>query len=495
MRVTATKRAKGIAQMDEVQRMVREYIDDVNARQSERANSQLLYPRAEDPARSLPQSVVNDIWGLALVRDGWTAEEAESAARGFQPGTPIPIMERQRELQEELDRTLEDWGTVPAVHAGTRREYLEQTAARREVLQRELSLYQAVRRSEVYQAAAKAQAAGLTDLAAVLATNASLWRLWYQTNFPLQVAEMPEGRPDWILAQKPTEDVDPAVAGVEDQYSNNAWRRYYAWTGFFERRCYHMMMDMAGTRAAHYTLPPGFVPQGVVRYNPVRPVEWVLQSAVDRQPGVSYVADVRYNEEELADTADVDDVINLDECATLAVDFGERHLSAPVLAYLMMSHWYQRPETDTIVPFCMDFANLAWNDPKSGDPFVFNFLDDMRVEGQYVLDPVVRNRRQRFGELMASYILCYMHMKIPNDEYTAMALQVQQAAEQAGYPAREAMLGPYEQARQAGLVDADGHWHMLEALPPVPMRGWAYSSDRVFGNGGVKFLGAQVCAE
>jgi len=466
---------------EQVERMLDEYLREIETRQAESVYAE----------GSLPQNVLNDIWSRALLVTGTTPEEAQAMARGYRPGDPIPLHEAQDELQSELNSLIDQWGEVRQP-LGASRAALEALIERRDYLERQLRLYQAVRRREEYARAAKAQAAGLPELARVLATNAVLWRLWYIQEYPCQVRELPRDRHPWVVKQVVTPGVSPSVASVEAQYSHNAWRRMYVWTGFFERRCYHMLMDMARTRAANFEMIIPYLPPGVIVYRPLRPVEWTLQGAAERVPGKYYVADVRYDDEELGVVhPDVDDRVRLDTCATLDLMFeeeGRPTVSAPVLLWWMMRHWHRHADDITFMNIFIDHANLTWNDPKTGEHYMFNFLDDVTGEG---VDPVTDNRRWRYAQVLASYVLWYMDALVPNDDIAAMAAAIAAEADNAGMPLRPQLLSPREQGRAIGLFDGD-EWHMLKALPPVPMRGFAYVDDPVHGGAGVKFLGAPM---
>lgn len=327
-----------------------------------------------------------------------------------------------------------------------------------------------------------------------MATSGKLWRHWWLTEFPCQSAECPPGIPSWIDVQRTqfynTDAEGPladSMAGLEAQYAHNRWRRYHAWTGFFERRCYHLIMDLAGTRCADFNpRPVRYLPPGVIQRPPVKPSMWRLQPVEDRVPGQAYFADIEYSD----DVKGAPDDVDLEVCALLGERVDDVAVSAPLLAYFMMQHWHMRYVPDTgIAGIMIDYAAMESTDPHTGDRYDFNFIDDLRT-------PLLRSgaeRATRYVRILTSYILWYRHETLANNEVAAIAATVADRAEALGFPLRRNMLEPLEEAQQRGLYDpVEKRWPYLDALPVVPTRGHHGSMNIVQGMGGVRFMGEHL---
>jgi hypothetical protein len=499
--------------------------------------------------RRLPPDFLNRVWSH-VIEEGVGSQPLESSvfdvellASGLPPDSTLPPDPRLREVERQmallrrpdgayvverpgdLDVLLPgpEWGTD--IEERPRRKYQALNAERMELL--------SLQTDEKYQLRRRQGLAGIPELARVLATDNTLWRRWWHRDFPRHVLEYgssawaeqwvetpaylhPPGGPrppEWILKMQARQGLSDAEAGVEAQYAHCAWRRFHAWTLFFERRCYRLIMDIAETQASEYTVRrPRYTPHGVYFVEPLIPDEWMLQSAEEKSmsdPGEGYVAFARYaNEGDNND--DVDRAVDLDRVALLLPETAMRGeandslLSAGVLAYIALSHAGRGIDQETLDGPCKEFASIRVTSPSSRVAWTYNFLNDSTTE---LIDPRDYGQRQdRYRNMLLSYILWSMvtaqrrERQGPPYPLAETLVAVQERAAALGLPVREHLMGPLEQATLLGLYrpsgreaeDVEGSWAFLNLLPVVPMRGVHGSTNRITGHGGVRFVGTQA---
>ena len=496
---------------------------------------------------TLPLNILRQAWLRALeagVGDFKVEEtsvfDVEAMASGLSPTRSLPPDPRIKEIDRMIAAIMRPNGTYiltsPEAQVVLPGEQGLDIKARLEKRYTLLSKHRetlfALASDQQYQLRRRKGMAGIAELAQVLATSNALWRRWWHRDFPRQVNEygtrlwaanhiyVPAYRheskdaprpPSWILKQKARQEgtITEAEAGVEAQYTNCAWRRFYAWTQFFERRCYRLIMEIEEARADVYRVePPRYNPHGVYWQPPIRPQRWVLQPAEDKstdQPGEGYLAFAQYPDENIADRP-----IELDRVALLLPETNnpdvedDTELSPPVLAYLALRHAGDGVDQLSLDGPCNTFASLPLNGD-NGVHYIYNFLDyDATGQGNWML----RSHRQRldhYSNILLSYILWSVVMgellerKGPPFHYGEALEQVRQRASIYRLPIRLELLEPLEQALMLGLyipvseddTGIEGSWPFLDALPVLPMRG-IHRGEGLEGNGGVRFVGEEV---
>jgi len=484
---------------------------------------------------SLPQPFLNEVWMRVLEADMKanlpedSVMEVESMAMGLRPDEPLPIDPRIAEVNRDIAKLVQPHGAyiVPVGpmdtwpgEEGLNNE--ERVRRRHQVFLREKALLVSATRDETEELRRRQGLAGIPELARVLATCNPLWRRWWHRDFPRHATEYgtadwaiahvrvpaylhrPEGAPKlppWILRLRPRQGLTDAEAGVEAQYSESGWRRFYAWTQFFERRCYRLIMDIAQARAENYqVVRPAFLPPGVHYAEPLRPDYWTMESADTRaaEPyGSAYAASVVYMQG-ADNNDDVDHEVNLDAIACLipqtAAAFAEdAAVSAPLLAYIALLHAGDGADQVTLDGPCSAFAHLTLRARRAN--FVYNFLD----AGSFVQLATDDDRTDKYQRIMLSYILWSVVTAQKREAHSPPLFfgdtvrAVSQRAAAGGLPVRTNLLDPIDQAALLGLyLPEENRWPFLEALPVVPMRGIHNTESRLYGHGGVHFLGRSL---
>ena len=496
--------------------------------------------------RRLPQDVINQVW-LRVIEDGVGRDAVESSvfdvevlASGLAPDRPLPQDPRLREVERQMALLKRPDGAYAVERAGDldvllpgpewgddiedrpRRKYQALSAERMELL--------AMQTSEKYLLQRRRGLAGIPELATVLATANTLWRRWWHRDFPRHVLEYgssawaeewvetpaylhpsSEGPrpPSWILKMQARQGLSDAEAGVEAQYAHCAWRRFHAWTLFFERRCYRLIMDIAEARANEYAVTrPRYTPHGVYWAEPLIPDDWMLQSAEEKSmadPGESYTAFARYNSEGNNNNDDIDRAMDLDRIALLLPETDMRDeandslLSAGVLAYIALSHAGQGADHETLNDPFREFASIRLANGSSQSAWVYNFLGDPNM-GPFAPN---EQRQDRYRNILLSYILWSVvtaqrrERLGPPYPLAETLVDVRERATDARLPVRRNLFDPLEQATVLGLYrpsgqeaeGVEGSWAFLNLLPVVPMRGLHRSTNRITGHGGVRFVG------
>jgi hypothetical protein len=472
--------------------------------------------------------------------------DIETMAAGLAPDQPLPQNPRIDELNNLMADLFSPEGVVkfPPLSRLATMELLpgEEGLAITSVLQRRVEMYrkerdalQDARTDEAYRLRRRQGMAGIPELARVLSTCNPLWRRWWHRDFPRQVLEygsltwsqehvnvpahLHDSRnaprpPRWILGMRARENLSEAHAGVEAQYAECAWRRFYVWTQFFERRCYRLVMDIEEARATEYRVErPRYTPHGVYWAEPMRPDSWRLQSAEAKsmdEPGTGYVAFAHYNNG-ADDNDDIDREIDLDAVAQLIPE-NERTLPAPLSAalqaYVALRHAGDNEEIHEMLTLdapCRNFAALALAGPRR-IRFLYNFIDDDDEEA--LLNPD-NERQDLYCNILLSYILWSAVTAERREREGGPAIfgeTIESARQRAlvfRLPIPRELLDPLEQATMlnfyvpSGREDEgiEGSWPFLEALPVVPMRGVWRSTSRIHGEGGIRFVGQPIASK
>ena len=495
---------------------------------------------------SLPQTFLNQVWMRVLeteVNDTETAElsvfDVEALAAGLSPDRALPPDPLLEEVKRMMAAIMRPDGTYIFPNPRTDvilpgEEGLDVTTRLRRryaVLAKREETLTAVAQDEQYQLRRRRGMAGIPELARVLASCNPLWRRWWHRDFPRQVNEygtrlwaanhlyvpayMHDSAraprpPAWILGQQASEEgtITESQAAVEAQYTDCAWRRFYAWTQFFERRCYRLIMEIEEARADAYSVEvPRYNPHGVYTQPPVRPDRWLLQSAEQKsvdQPGDPYYGWARYNIEGVDDR-----MMNLDRIALLLPETtvpdiaDDTELSAPVLAYLALRHAGDGVDEVTLDGPCRSFASLPWAN-ENGASYRYNFIDHYPKSEQSWSSR--EERTDKYSAILLSYILWSVvtvelqERQGPPFSFSETLEQVRQRAQINRLPIRLDLLEPLEQAILLNLyipkgdndTGMEGSWPLLEALPVLPMRGMWSAQSILRGNGGVRFVGKQM---
>ena len=194
--------------------------------------------------------------------------------------------------------------------------------------------------------------------------------------------------------------------------------------------------------------------------------------------------------------------MNLDAVACLIAQNSvqaesDAQVSAPLLAYLALKHAGDGDDLETLDGPCATFAQIGLRTQRSN--YVYNFLD----RGAFTVLNSDNFRLDLYQRILLSYILWSVvtaeqqEAKGGPTPFKSTAEAVSRRAGHGHLPVRTDFLAPLEQATLLGLYlpedewNPEGQWPYLEALPVVPMRGLHNSVERVFGHGGVRFLGGK----
>jgi hypothetical protein len=490
---------------------------------------------------TLPQVFLNEVWMRVLERGVGSEEvpemslfEVQAMASGLAPDQPMPMDPNLAAILREINTLITPRGEYIIPAAGTmdtlpgeegmdyeervRRRYQERLAAKKAYVEASADQTRLLRRRQGM--------AGIPELARVLATCNALWRRWWHRDFPRQAREWGTSAwggthidvpaylhesagaprpPRWILGMTARHGLGEAEAGVEAQYSECAWRRYYAWTQFWERRCYRLILDIEEIRASEYRIVrPSYTPHGVYWSEPLVPDHWRLQAAEDKllhEADEPYIAWCLYRNG-ADNNEDVDRELDLDAVAQLIPqDSGVgAPLSAGAQAYIALRHFGDGVDQVTLDGPCRSIAHISMSAQRRR--FVYNFLD------RGTTAPLDANevRRDRYCDLLLSYILWAATMAQRNAE-SAFVEAIRITSQRAGafrLPVRLNLLDPLEQAAVLNLyvpranvygeTGVEGSWPLLEALPVLPMRGTHGSENRIHGQGGVRFVGDAAAA-